>query len=214
MRTSPKGVAALAAHEGLVPAPYRDTKGTWTFGIGHTAGAGGPDPGAMPTGMPADLDAAIAQAVEIFRADLALCEARVLAAVAVPLSQHEFDALISFDFNTGGITRARLVELLNAGDRRGAALAFDNWHKPPEIIPRRDAERELFRAGTYPEKPVPIWRADTSGRLQGVLRVMPVPEFLALVEPEPAEPDPDPEPEPPAPRPSLFARILTWLTGA
>ncbi|QDL91489.1 lysozyme [Paroceanicella profunda] len=212
MRTSLHGVAALAAHEGIVPAPYRDSAGVWTFGIGHTASAGGPDPATLPRGMPADLDAALRRAVETFRADLALCEARVLAAVPVPLAPHEFDALVSFDFNTGGIDRAHLVTRLNAGDRQGAARAFDTWHKPPEIIPRRDAERELFRTGRYPEAPVPVWRADTSGRLRGVLRAMPVPELLALVAPGPAEPEP--EPEPPAPRPSVLSRLIAWLKGS
>ena len=39
----------------------------------------------------------------IFTADLATFEKRVNKAVKVPVAQHEFDALTSFDFNTGGI---------------------------------------------------------------------------------------------------------------
>jgi hypothetical protein len=66
MRTTERGLLALARHEGVVPAPYLDVKGVWTFGIGHTAEAGAPDPAKMPRGMPADLDAGIAEALRLF----------------------------------------------------------------------------------------------------------------------------------------------------
>ena len=36
-----------------MPGPYLDVKGVWTFGIGHTAAAGAPDPATLPRGMPA-----------------------------------------------------------------------------------------------------------------------------------------------------------------
>jgi hypothetical protein len=70
MRTTDRGLLALARHEGIVPAPYLDVKRLWTFGIGHTAAAGALDPARMPRGMPVDLDAGIAQAFRLFRADL------------------------------------------------------------------------------------------------------------------------------------------------
>jgi lysozyme len=95
MRTSDRGQLALIRHEGIVPGPYLDVKGVWTFGIGHTAAAGPPDPALMPRGMPADLDAGIREAFRVFRADLARYEAEVLRAVKVPLEPHEFDALVS-----------------------------------------------------------------------------------------------------------------------
>ena len=40
MRTSDRGLLALIRHEGVVPGPYLDVKGVWTFGIGHTAARG------------------------------------------------------------------------------------------------------------------------------------------------------------------------------
>ena len=55
MRTTDRGLLALVRHEGLVPGPYLDVRGVWTFGIGHTAAAGPPDPARMARGMPADL---------------------------------------------------------------------------------------------------------------------------------------------------------------
>ena len=59
MNMTDRGLLALARHEGIVPAPYLDVKRVWTFGVGHTAAAGAPDPARMPRGMPADLDAGI-----------------------------------------------------------------------------------------------------------------------------------------------------------
>ena len=44
MHMTDRGLLALVRHEGLVPGPYLDVKQVWTFGIGHTAAAGPPDP--------------------------------------------------------------------------------------------------------------------------------------------------------------------------
>jgi lysozyme len=110
MRTSDRGLLALIRHEGVVPGPYLDVKGVWTFGIGHTVAAGPPDPALMPRGMPADLDVSIREAFRVFRRDLVRYEAEVLRTVKVPLGQHEFDALVSFHYNTGGIARAALTK--------------------------------------------------------------------------------------------------------
>jgi peptidoglycan hydrolase-like protein with peptidoglycan-binding domain len=102
----------------------------------------------------------------IFAADLETFERRVNKAVKVPVAQHEFDALTSFDFNTGGIDRATLVRQLNNGDRASAATAFMNWSKPPEIIDRRTKEMELFRAGHYSSGgKVSVYPADKNGRV-------------------------------------------------
>ena len=81
MQITEKGLLALVRHEGIVPGPYLDVKQVWTFGIGHTAAAGRPDPASMPRGMPADLDDGIREAFRVFRADLVAYEAAVLRAV-------------------------------------------------------------------------------------------------------------------------------------
>ena len=44
MKMTDRGLLALARHEGIVPAPYLDVARVWTFGVGHTAAAGAPDP--------------------------------------------------------------------------------------------------------------------------------------------------------------------------
>jgi lysozyme len=159
MHTTERGQLALIRHEGIVPGPYLDVRGVWTFGIGHTAAAGPPDPGKMHRGMPTDLEAGVRESFRLFRSDLAAYEAEVRRAVKVPLAPHEFDALVSFHYNTGGIAKAALARHLNAGDRASAAEAFLNWRRPASIIPRREAERDLFRHGRCPGGTIPIWLA-------------------------------------------------------
>jgi lysozyme len=188
MHTTDRGLLALVRHEGIVPGPYLDVKQVWTFGIGHTAAAGPPDPARMPRGMPADLDAGIREAFRLFRTDLAAYEAEVLRAVKVPLAPHEFDALVSFHYNTGAIARATLTKLLNAGNRAAAADAFLNWRRPEAIITRREAERDLFRHGRYPGGTIPVWAVDRSGRVDfsRPIRRLTETEALNLLRPHPA----------------------------
>lgn len=215
MRTSDRGLLALIRHEGVVPGPYLDVKGVWTFGIGHTAAAGPPDPGLMPRDMPADLDAGIREAFRVFRSNLARYEAEVLRAVRVPLAEHEFDALVSFQYNTGGIARATLTKHLNAGDRAAAADGFMNWLKPAALRPRREAERDLFRHGRYPSGTLPVWAVDAGGRVDfsKPLRRLTESEALQLLRPEPAPAGPTTVAAPVAPEPADLPRWLGRLAS-
>ncbi|MFC6689184.1 lysozyme [Jhaorihella thermophila] len=202
---------ALARHEGIVPGPYRDSAGTWTFGIGHTAAAGPPDPALMPRGMPDDLDAGIREAFRVFRADLSAYEADVLRAVTVPLAPHEFDALVSFHYNTGGIAKAALTRHLNAGNRVAAADAFLNWRRPAAIIPRREAERDLFRHGRYPTGTIPVWDVDAQGCVDfsRPVRWLTETQALLLLRPSPAPPPSASKPDAPT---GWLARLVDFLS--
>jgi lysozyme len=201
MKTSDAGIFALALHEGIVPAPYKDSVGVWTFGIGHTAAAGAPDPATMPKGMPADLDRALARVFEVFRQDLPKYEAGVMRALKVPVTQAQFDALVSFHYNTGAIGRATLVKKLNAGDVAGAAAGFMAWTKPKEITERRRQEQALFAKGVYPSGQVTVWGATPAGNVvwKPVKRLN-MAQVLAMLhgktepKPEPARPIPDHKP--------------------
>ncbi|MCT8999719.1 lysozyme [Chelativorans intermedius] len=210
MQMTDRGLVALARFEAIVPGPYLDATGTWTFGIGHTAAAGPPDPEAMPRGMPDDLNAWIREAFRIFRADLARYEADVRRAVTVPLAPHEFDALVSFHYNTGGIARAALTRHLNAGNRVAAANAFLNWRRPAAIIPRREAERDLFRDGRYPSGPIPVWSVDRAGRVDvsRPIRRLTEDEAMALLRPASA-----PVPAPPVVAPTWWRKLLAYFKG-
>ncbi|WP_439527826.1 lysozyme [Pannonibacter sp.] len=213
MRMSDRGLVALIRHEGIVPGPYRDAKGIWTFGIGHTAAAGPPDPARMPRGMPTDLEAGIRDAFRVFRTDLAHYEAEVRRAVTVPLAQHEFDALVSFHYNTGSIARAALTRHLNAGNRAAAAEAFLHWLRPVVLKPRREAERDLFRHGRYPTGSIPVWSVDPAGRidLARPLRSLSEAQALALLtNTDRAAPVTHPAPTPSLPLPIQKGPAMTW----
>ena len=198
MKVSDKGIAELLSHEALVTAPYKDSVGVWTIGVGHTASAGKPNPQTMEKGVQVPVEDMIA----LFRTDLAKFEDGVNKAVKVPLAQHEFDALVSFHFNTGAIGRASFVKKLNAGDRLGAANGMLEWKKPAEIIPRRTKEMKLFRDGKYSNNgKCRIIPADKFGRVQwGSDRYVSVTSLIAPREaPAPtvkpaSAPPPAPEP--------------------
>lgn len=143
MKTSQRGLAEIAAHEGLVLSPYRDSVGVWTVGIGHTAAAGEPDPATERREFSVD------EIMEIFARDIEKFETRVRDAFTRPLTQTQFDAAVSFDFNTGAVHRASWVQHFNNNDPELARDAFMAWRKPKEIIPRRKKERDLFFDGTY-----------------------------------------------------------------
>lgn len=210
MQMTDRGLLALVRHEGIVPGPYTDVKQVWTFGIGHTAAAGAPDPATMPRGMPADLDAGIREAFRVFQSDLARYEADVLRAVKVPLERHEFDALVSFHYNTGGIAKAALTRHLNAGDRAAAAAAFMGWLKPVAIRPRREDERDLFAKGHYPAGTIPVWSVDHNGRVDfsRPIRRLTEDEALALLRPAGV-----PVPTQTIVAPSWWRRLLDHFKG-
>jgi len=124
---SDKGLLEICEHEGIVPTVYFDSVGVKTYGVGHTKAAGDPDPNLMPTYMPAGdaLDEAVLKAIRVFGVDVEKYAARVNRAITVPLKQHQFDALVSFDFNTGGIFKAQLTKQINSGDKAYACTVID-----------------------------------------------------------------------------------------
>jgi lysozyme len=211
MKVSNKGLLEIAEHEGIVPAPYYDSVRVLTYGVGHTKNAGGIDPASMSLAMPADIEGAIDHALGIFRTDVASYEARVNAAIKVPLSQFEFDALVSFDLNTGGIHRAKLTKRINAGDP-DAARHFMGWLRPPELRKRRTAEMDLFETGDYDANgdKIPVWKTNGKGKLIGQLRKMSGAEVLKRMGQTPVDATPTPTP---TPKPSFWAALILALFG-
>lgn len=171
MYLSQKGTLEITEHEGLVLGPYLDSVGVWSDGVGHTAAAGGADPAKLPrvdtrNWTDEQVKKQMLVALRQFDADLFSYEGRVNQAVKVPLKQHQFDALVSFDFNTGGIFRAQLTKAINAGDMRGDG--FMGWLKPKEILKRRTAEQTLFRTGNYDANGdmIPVYDALGNGKMR------------------------------------------------
>ena len=160
LKVSQRGMAEIAAHEAIVLSPYKDSVGVWTVGIGHTARAGHPDPAKERREFSID------EIMGIFTRDIQKFESRVRKAFKRPLSQSQFDAAVSFDFNTGGIHRASWVKHFNKGDDARARQAFMLWRKPSQIIPRRQKERDLFFDGKYTSNGrVDVYPASSSGKV-------------------------------------------------
>lgn len=160
MKVSTKGLLAIMAHEGVVTSRYKDSVGVWTIGVGHTKAAGGINPETF-TGT-----ITVKEAIDLFRKDIVKYENGVNKAVRVPLKQNEFDALVSFHYNTGAIAKATLTKTLNEGNVWKAGAQFMNWVKPPEIKKRREAERDLFLNGKYPAPMVTVYTATPSGAVE------------------------------------------------
>lgn len=146
MKTSAKGLAFIAEHEGVVTRAYRDVAGVWTIGVGHTAAAGPPVPKAGMT-IPRD------EAFAILSRDLPGYERRVETALgSVP--QSAFDGGVSFDFNTGAIARASWVKAYRGGDRGRARQGLLAWtraggRRVTGLVRRREAEARLIFEGDY-----------------------------------------------------------------
>lgn len=146
METSNNFVRLVAGFEkgpkGESPAlrAYQCSAGVWTIGWGHTKGV---TPGMTCTRS---------QAVQWLLEDSAEAAAAVRRLVKVPLTQNQFDALVSLVFNTGPdpLTKT-LGKRLNAGDYEGAAVQFSKWiyakgKKLNGLVARRKAEATLFRS--------------------------------------------------------------------
>jgi len=158
-KLSKKGAMEIVSHEAIVQTPYRDSVDIWTIGVGHTAAAGPPDPKKVDS-------LTIKECFELFRKDIQTVVNEVNAAIKAEVTQSEFDALVSFHFNTGGISKAALTESINNGDKKKAAEEFMNWSKPPEIIPRRKKEQKLFATGTYSGGgKATVYPADKNGKV-------------------------------------------------
>jgi GH24 family phage-related lysozyme (muramidase) len=138
-----EGCARLR-QDGLVEAyPDPATGGApWTIGWGATG------PGICPGTVwtRSECDARL-------EADLARHAADVERALAgTQTSQAQFDALVSFHYNTGAIGRATLTRLHREGLYEAAAREFARWNKAGGrvlrgLIRRRTAETELYRSG-------------------------------------------------------------------
>ena len=135
MKTSKQGLDALVAREGFKTFAYKDTKGIWTIGVGHT----GPE-------VREGLVWTTTQVQDALIKDVQTAEKAINDGVYVPLTQNQFDALVSFVFNVGvgAFTRSTLLKVLNQKNYTEAAKQFDRWVIPKEITKRRMSEKAQF----------------------------------------------------------------------
>ena len=144
MKTSSSCTSLIREFEGFVASAYLCPANVWTIGIGTTVY---PNCAKVKKGDKCTQE----QALEYLQHDLKSFEKTVDESVKVPLSQSQFDALVSLAYNIGSTAfkNSTLLKKLNAKDYQGAADQFPRWNKGggkvlKGLVRRRDAERSLF----------------------------------------------------------------------
>jgi lysozyme len=137
MKLSQRGIDLIKHFEGLRLEAYRCPADVPTIGYGHTQGV---KLGDKITEQEAE---------DLLRKDLATFERGVNRAVYIPITQGQYDALVSFAFNLGmgALLKSTLLRKLNAGS--DASGEFARWvnaggKRLDGLVRRREAERALF----------------------------------------------------------------------
>lgn len=142
MTYSKSGLHLTEQFEGCELQSYRDQRGVWTIGYGHT----GADvvPGLTWTQQ---------QCEDALARDIEWAEKWVNGIVKAPMTQGEFDALVDLTFNIGcgNFKDSHVLQAFNAGDKSTAAKAFEMWDKIHSVVSagllrRRVAEEAEFNA--------------------------------------------------------------------
>ena len=143
METSDKGIQFLKAREGVHNRAYKLAgEQYYTIGVGHTY-----DPAI--TGNTVWTDAQVDAAL---KKDLKKFEGFVLEYVNIPLTQNQFDALVSYTFNRGKGGMKQLSENSHTVREYGENIV-KYWGSATQykdaLIKRRTLEQDLFMNGNY-----------------------------------------------------------------
>lgn len=165
MHLSQSGAGAILGHEAIYLYAYRDPVGILTIGGGHTAAAGGVKPRA-------GMIISFSEAIRIFKQDMRKFEGRVSRAINAEIIrlQHRFDALVSWDFNTGSVFKGTVDDKLNRGDIDAAMATLRLYvnaggRRLAGLDRRRREEEIMFRHGRYPTRRILVRdRAGAQGR--------------------------------------------------
>jgi lysozyme len=139
MNLSDDGLALIKRFEGLSLKAYLCPARVWTIGYGTTRGV---RPGQVISE---------AEAETMLRADVARFAQGVAERLQVPVTQGQFDALVSLAYNIGlsAFGKSTLLRLLNDSKYSLAAEQFPRWNKAggkvlSGLTKRRAAERAMF----------------------------------------------------------------------
>lgn len=147
MKISQKGIDLIEEFEGCELDAYYDSTGVLTIGYGHTNNTASASEYPVYPGEHITME----EAQTILQADLVTYEDAVNNAVKVPLTQGEFDALVSFTYNLGigTLQNSDLLAYLNEGNYEAAANCFTEYVyaggvELAGLVRRREAEKALF----------------------------------------------------------------------
>ena len=92
-----------------------------------------------------------AEATDLLRQDVRIAERAVLRLISVPLTDGQFDALLSFTFNlgAGAIQRSTLKRKVNGGEHESVPAELMKWvwaagKRLPGLARRRQAESKVY----------------------------------------------------------------------
>lgn len=136
------GLELIKRFEGFSAKPYLCPAGYLTVGYGHVVR----NPDNFRHGI------SQREALEILASDVEEAERCVLRFIAVPLTDGQFDALVSFTFNlgSGALQRSTLRRRINRGEHEDVPAEFMKWvwaggRKLKGLISRRAEEALLYQ---------------------------------------------------------------------
>jgi len=139
MKISKEGLSLIKKFEGCELEAYKCAAGVWTIGYGSTKGVKEGD-----TLTEKETDSLLLHEMDEY-------EGYVLEAVEMPLSQHQFDAIVSWTFNLGpsNLNASTMLKVLNKGDYEDVPAQIKRWNKAggkvlEGLVRRREAEALLF----------------------------------------------------------------------
>lgn len=143
LTVSASGLGFIKYHEGESKVVYLDPVGIPTVCVGHTA---------PNLRVGAEYSSKVCQ--ELLRKDTAVAQKAVQRLVHVPLTQEQYDALVSFTFNVGegNLAKSTLLKRINAGQCLAAGDEFSRWvyargQRLKGLERRRTAERAMWVSG-------------------------------------------------------------------
>lgn len=138
------GSSLIRSFEGFSATRYLCSGGIWTIAYGHAIRKG--EPWDSPTATITE-----EEATELLKQDVGVAERAVLRLIRVPLTDNQFNALVSWTFNlgSGALQRSTLRSCLNREEYFEASNEFVKWcfasgRKVKGLYLRRLRERELF----------------------------------------------------------------------
>jgi lysozyme len=140
---SKTGLDVIKRFEGFSPTVYICPAGYPTIGYGHLVKPHERE--RFARGITAE------QAESLLRQDVQTAEHAVLRLITVPLTDGQFDALVSFTFNlgAGALQRSTLRRNINRGDHAAVPAEFRKWvwaggRKLEGLVRRREVEATLY----------------------------------------------------------------------